>query len=138
MKIQADQVTMQELAARGVDESVGVFGSHHVQIGKGSPIRLDEIKSAKVPSAGFRTATKIARGRAGIEQTATDALKTLAATGPLDAGKLLGLLKAQQTHMERLDKLGQLDPAQKQDGEGLWMFTKAIEKLSNNELSAIF
>ena len=53
MKIQADQVTMQELAARGVDESVGVFGSHHVQIGKGSPIRLDEIKSAKVPSAGF-------------------------------------------------------------------------------------
>ena len=138
MKIQPDQVVTQELAARGVDESVGVFGSHHVKIGNGSPIRLDEIKSAKVPSAGFRTATKIERGRAGIEQTATDALKTLAATGPLDAGKLLGLLKAQQTHLERLDKLGQLDPAQKQDGEGLWMFTKAIEKLSNNELSAIF
>ncbi len=138
MKIQADQVTTQELAARGVDSAVGVFGSHYVQIGKGTPIRLDVIKSAKVPYAGFKTATQVQRGRAGIEQTATDALKTLAAPGSLDAGKLLGLLKAQQTHMERLDKLGQLDPAQKQDGEGLWMFTKSIEKLSNAELSAIF
>ncbi len=138
MKIQADQVTMQELAGRGVDSSVGVFGNHYLQIGKGTPVRLDVIKSAKVPSAGFRTVTQVRRGLAGIEQTASDALATLAKPGSLNAEKLLGLLKAQQTHLERLDKLERLDPTQKQDGEGLWMFTKAIEKLSNAELAAVF
>ena len=138
LTINPDIVTQQELQSRGVDSSVGVFGSHHVQIGNGTPIRLDEIKSAKVPYAGFKTATQIRRGKAGIEQTASDALKTLAASGSLDAGKLLGFLKAQQTHLERLVKLDQLDPAQKQDEDGLWMFTKAVEKLSNEDLASIF
>ena len=138
LTINPDIVTQQELQSRGVDSSVGVFGSHHVQIGNGTPIRLDEIKSAKVPYAGFKTATQIRRGKAGIEQTASDALKTLAASGLLDAGKLLGFLKAQQTHLERLVKLDQLDPAQKQDEDGLWMFTKAVEKLSNEDLASIF
>ena len=138
LTINPDIVTQQELQSRGVDSSVGVFGSHHVQIGKGSPIRLDVIKSANVPFAGFRTVTQIQRGKAGIEQTASDALKTLASSGSLDAGKLLGLLKAQQTHLDRLAKLNQLDPAQKQDADGLWMFTKAVESLSNEDLASIF
>ena len=63
IQINPDQVAMQELAARGVDASVGVFGSHYVQIGKASPIRLDQIKSADVPFAWFKTATQIRRGR---------------------------------------------------------------------------
>ena len=78
-------------------------------------MRLDEIQPLDIPYAGFKTATQVQRGRAGIEKCAADALRTLAATGELDAGKLLGALKAQQTHLERLDKLGGLDPAQKQD-----------------------
>ena len=138
LTINPDIVVQQELQSRGVDSSVGVFGSHHVQIRKGSPIRLDVIKSAKVPFAGFKTATQIRRGKAGIEQTALDALKTLASPGSLDAGKLLGLLKAQQTHLDRLTALNQLDPAQKQDADGLWMFTKAVENLSNEDLASIF
>ena len=138
LKIQADVVVKNELESRGVDSSVGVFGSHHVQIGKGTPVRLDVIQSAKIPYAGFKTATQVTRGKAGIHQTATNALKTLAASGQLDAGKLLGFLKAQQTHLERLDKLGGLTEAQRQDQDGLWMFTKAVENLSNAELSAIY
>ena len=138
LTINPDIVVQQELQSRGVDSSVGVFGSHHVQIRKGSPIRLDVIKSAKVPFAGFRTVTQIKRGKAGIEQTASDALKTLASPGSLNAGKLLGLLKAQQTHLDRLTALNQLDPAQKQDADGLWMFTKAVENLSNEDLASIF
>ena len=138
LKIQADNVVKTELESRGVDSSVGVFGSHHVQIGKGTPVRLDVIKSAKVPYAGFTEAKQIMRGKAGIHQTSSDVLKTLATPGSLDAGKLLGLLKAQQTHLNRLDKLNQLTPAQKNDADGLWMFTKEIENLSNAELSAIY
>ena len=138
LKIQADAVVKSELEARGIDSTVGVFGSHHVQIGKGKPVRLDVIQSAKVPYAGFKTATQVTRGKAGIHQTAADALKTLATPGQLNAGKLLGFLKAQQTHLERLDKLGGLTEAQRQDQDGLWMFTKAVENLSNAELSAIY
>ena len=138
LKIQADTFVKNELESRGVDSSVGVFGSHHVQIGKGTPVRLDIIKSAKVPYAGFTEAKQVMRGKAGIHQTSSDVLKTLAAPGSLDAGKLLGLLKAQQTHLNRLDKLNQLTPAQKNDADGLWMFTKEIENLSNAELSAIY
>ena len=136
--IRPDVAVMQELQSRGIDKSVGVFGSHYVQLGKGSPIRLDAIKSASVPFAGFKTATKVARGFAGIRQTANDVLKTLASAKSLDAGALLGLLKAQQTHFDRLAKLDRLDAAQKQDADGLWMFTQAVENLSNEELSRIF
>ena len=138
LTIQPDLVVKQELEARGVGSAVGVFGSHHVQIGKGTPVRIDKIASAKVPYAGFTKATQIARGKAGIRQTTADTLKTLAAPGKLDAGKLLGLLKAQQTHLDRLTRLGQLTPEQQKDPDGLWMFTKDIEGLSNNDLAAIF
>ncbi len=44
IQIHPDLVVQQELASRGIDSSVGVFGDHQVQIGKASPIRLDEIK----------------------------------------------------------------------------------------------
>ncbi len=138
LTIQPDIVTQQELQSRGVDSSVGVFGSHHVQIGKGNPIRLDVIKSAAVTGEGWKEVTKVTRGKAGIRQTANDALAALATPGSLDVGKLLGLLKAQQTYLERLDKLNRLDPAQKQDADGLWMFTKEVEGLSNEKLAAIF
>ena len=95
--IQWDATVQQELAMRGVDQSTGVYGEHKVKIGKGSPIRLDEIKSVNAPYAGFKTAQVVARGRAGVQQAAGDVLKTLAKPGTLDAKSLLGTLKAQQT-----------------------------------------
>ena len=49
IQINPDQVAMQELAARGVDASVGVFGGHYVQIGKASPIRV----SVAIPFSVF-------------------------------------------------------------------------------------
>ena len=136
-QIQADTAVREELAARGITETTGVFGNHKVQLGKGSSIRLDKIKSADVPFAGFRTATKIARGKAGLANSATDVLKTLhSRTGALDAGRLLGSLKAMQTQLGRLGKLGQLTQAQKNDG--MWTFTAAVQSLSNRELSAVY
>lgn len=136
-QIQADMAVREELAARGITETTGVFGNHKVQLGKGSSIRLDKIKSASVPFAGFRTATKVARGKAGLQNSAAEVLKTLhSRTGTLDAGKLLGSLKAMQTQLGRLDKLGQLTPAQKNDG--MWTFTAAVQGLSNRELSAVY
>ncbi len=138
LTIQPDQFVAQELESRGVDSSVGVYGSHHVQIGKGTPVRIDQIKSASLPFAGFKTATQVRRGLAGVEQTSRDVLKTLAAPGRLDAGKLLGLLKAGQTHVDRLARLNALDQKKLADSDGLWMFTKAVENLSNEDLASIF
>ena len=138
LTIQPDQFVAQELESRGVDSSVGVYGSHHVQIGKGTPVRIDQIKSASLPYAGIKTATQVRRGLAGVEQTSRDVLKTLAAPGSLDAGKLLGLLKAGQTHVERLARLNALDQKKQADTDGLWMFTKAVENLSNEDLASIF
>ena len=136
-QIQADMAVRQDLAARGITETTGVFGNHKVQLGKGSSIRLDKIKSASVPFAGFRTATKIARGKAGLANSANEVLNTLhSRTGTLDAGKLLGSLKAMQTQLGRLNKLGQLTQAQKDDG--MWTFTAAVQGLSNRELSAVY
>ena len=136
-QIQADQVVRQELADRGITESTGVFGEHKVQIGKGSPIRLDSIKSASIPFAGFRTATKIARGREGVKRSADNVLRSLAnRSGTLDAKTLLSELKGLQRHVSRLDKLGDLSGAQKQDGS--WTFTAAVQKLSNRELAAVY
>lgn len=137
MKIKnVDQVVAQELATRGVDSSVGIFGEHHVKIGKGSPIRLDEIKSAAVPPAAFDHAQQISNGQDGVRQTAEAALKVLVKAGPLDAAGLLGLLKAGQTHLTRLANLGQLTPAQLQDQT--WMFTQAVANMSNAELAAAY
>ncbi|MGX8718113.1 MAG: hypothetical protein ACQGQP_03295, partial [Desulfovibrio sp.] len=71
-----------------------------------------------------------------MQQSAGEALKTLAKPGTLDAKSLLGSLKAMQTHYERLDKLGQLSEAQQQSMA--WMFTSKIESLTNEELAAVF
>ena len=133
--IQADAF-VQQLASRGVDQSTGSYGDHKVKIGKGSPIRLDAIKSANIPYAGFSKVEKVRRGKAGLEQNAGDALKTLCKPGTLDAKALLGQLKALQTHYERLDKLGVLNDFQR-DSQ-LWLFTKALEGLSNSDLAAVF
>ncbi|MBO6001892.1 MAG: hypothetical protein J6P53_00175, partial [Mailhella sp.] len=114
--IQWDPVVQQELAMRGVDKATGVYGNHKVQIGKGSPLRLDEIKSASMPYAGFTQVKKIERGKAGIAEGSQNVLKTLCnRSGTLDAKSLLGSLKAMQTQTDRLAALGQLTPAQKQD-----------------------
>ena len=134
--IQWDTAVQQQLASRGVDKNTGVYGQHTVQLGKGSPIRLDKIKSASVPYAGFTKAEKIRRGKAGVQQSAGDALKTLAKPGALDAKHLLGHIKAMQTQYERLDKLGDLSLAQKESK--LWMFTSQVESLTNEELAAIY
>ncbi|MBP3730676.1 MAG: DUF3626 domain-containing protein, partial [Mailhella sp.] len=135
--IQWNATVQQDLASRGITESTGVYGQHKVQLGKGSPIRLDEIKSASVPYAGFSKATKIERGKAGIASSAESALKNLCSrTGTLDVKDLLGHLKAMQTQTDRLSTLGQLTQAQKQDT--MWTFTAAVQSLSNRELSAAY
>lgn len=81
LTIQPDQFVAQELESRGVDSSVGVYGSHHVQIGKGTPVRIDQIKSASLPYAGIKTATQVRRGLAGVEQTSRDVRRRLMASG---------------------------------------------------------
>ena len=80
--------------------------------------------------------TQIQRGREGVSQTAADALRILTTPGGFDAGLLLGLLKAGQTHLSRLSALGQLTPAQKQDST--WIFTQAVQNLSNAELAEAY
>ncbi len=135
--IQVNGAVMQELATRGVTEKTGVYGEHKVQIGQGSPINLESLKSAKVPYEGFRTATKVNRGKEGVQQNAQNAVKVLSSsTGPLDVKSLLESLKAAQTHADRLGKLGQLSEAQK--GDSAWVFAAAVESLSNTELAAAF
>ncbi|MCR4667306.1 MAG: DUF3626 domain-containing protein [Desulfovibrio sp.] len=136
-QIKADSIIRKELASRGITESTGVFGNHTVQIGRGSPIRLDEIKSANIPFAGFTTATQIARGTEGLQKNAADALQTLhSRTGSLDAKGLLGALKAMQLQTDRLDKLDQLSEEQKMDT--MWTFSATVQSLSNRELSAVY
>lgn len=134
--INPDLVVQQELAQRGVDSSVGVFGSHYVKIGKASPIRLDQIQSASAPYAGVWTAVQIRPGLEGVRQTAEEALRVLLRAGPLDAARLLGFLKAGQTHLGRLAEAGELSQAQKDDGT--WVFTQAVRNLSNSELATAF
>ncbi len=132
-----DAAVRQDLASRGIDQSTGIYGEHKVQLGTGSPIRLDEIKSAPVPYAGFNRVKKVERGKEGIRVNSRAALKALySRTGTLDAGALLSALKAMQTHTARLDELGELEPGQKQDS--MWTFASEVESLSNSELSAVF
>ena len=107
--IQADAVVQQELVSRGIDAKTGVYGEHKVQLGKGQPISLDKIKTPSLPFAGFREVTKVARGREGIGKAADGVLRALTAQGrKLNAGAILSALKAGQTQLERLDRLGQL------------------------------
>ncbi len=61
-----DAAVRQDLASRGIDQSTGIYGEHKVQLGTGSPICLDEIKSAPVPYAGFNRVKKVERGKEGI------------------------------------------------------------------------
>ncbi|WP_418765894.1 DUF3626 domain-containing protein [Mailhella sp.] len=135
-RIQADQTVQQQLEARGVTEKTGVFGEHKVQLGKGAPIRLDSIKANKVPFQGFTTATKIVRGQAGVTATAQETLKILGRPGQLNAKSLLSTLKTMQDYLTRLDKLGELTPAQKDNA--LWAFASAVEGMSNTELAAVY
>ena len=101
------------------------------------PIRLDEIKSAHIPYAGFTQVKKVSRGKEGIRVNSRAALKALySRPDALDAGALLGALKAMQTHTARLDALGELTQDQRQDT--MWTFSSAVEDLSNSELSAAY
>ena len=135
--IQWDATVRQELTARGVTEKTGVYGEHKVRIGQGPTIDLASLKSAKVPFAGFRSATKISRGWEGVQQSARDAVKVLTARKDgLNAQSLLESLKAAQTHVDRLGKLGKLSEAQARDSA--WVFAGAVEQLSNAELAAAF
>ena len=135
--IKVDTTVQQQLESRGITEKTGVFGEHTVQLGKGEPIRLDSIKANKVPYQGFKTATKIARGKEGITLSANEALHILSRPGgKLDAKALLSTLKTSQEYMTRLDKLGELTPQQKENP--LWAFAPAVENLSNEELAAVY
>ena len=135
--IQWNAAVQQELASRGITESTGVYGQHKVKLGKGSPIRLDEIKSATIPFAGFTKASKVERGKTGLASSAASALKTLSSrTGELDAKGLLGALKAMQVQTDRLSTLNEITEAQLKDT--MWTFTAAVQSLSNRELSAVY
>lgn len=135
--IHADAVVQQEFASRGIDAKTGVFGDHKVQFGKGLPISLDTMKTPSLPFAGFKAVTKISRGKEGIGKAADDLLRELTAPGnKLDAGRILSAVKAGQAHLERLDNLGRITQAQKDDT--MWMFTTSVEKLSNADLAAVY
>ncbi|MDR3323447.1 MAG: DUF3626 domain-containing protein [Zoogloeaceae bacterium] len=136
-RIEASPQVQQELQSRGVGPEVGVFGDHKVQLGQGSPIRLDKIESAPVPFAGFTKTTRILSGKAGLEQSGGDALRQLTRPGgKLEAGKLLGDLKAVHTQLERLDALGKV---REPKGEAvLRAYAPLVENLSNEELAAVY
>ncbi|MBQ7617241.1 MAG: hypothetical protein IJS50_00030, partial [Desulfovibrio sp.] len=76
-RIRADVAVQEQLAARGITETTGVYGDHKVQIGNGSPIRLDTIKSVRIPFAGFTRATQIERGKAGLQNSAEGVVRSL-------------------------------------------------------------
>jgi hypothetical protein len=136
-RIEANPQVQQELQSRGVTDAVGVFGNHQVKIGEGDPVRLDRIRSAPIPFAGFREATKIERGMTGVNQAGGDALRQLARPGGrLDAGKLLGDFKALRAQLNRLGHLGQLIPPAAD--AILRAYAPLVQNLSNEDLSAVF
>ena len=137
MTITVDKVLANELKSRGIDSSTGVYGDHKLQIGNGEPIALDKIPSNSVPGEGWSQATKIARGTAGLKTMAEDTLKALTnPSGKFDAKSLLGALMAGKTQIGRMASLGQLTPEQRENT--MWIFTRAIEKLSNTDLATIY
>ncbi|MCF0253890.1 MAG: DUF3626 domain-containing protein, partial [Duodenibacillus sp.] len=134
--ISPDLQVTRELQARGIDETAGVYGEHKVRIGKNPPIRLDKIKSASVGFAGFKTATRIARGRQGVLEHSRGAVMALARGGSLDAKSALGALMALQASIQRLAALGQIGPEQRDNT--LWAFASAVENLSNADLARVY
>jgi hypothetical protein len=135
MTLHVDQVLSKELQSRGIDSTTGVYGDHKLQIGNGKPIALDKIASNPVPREGFGTVSQIQRGKAGLETSAKDTLKSLASQ-KFDAKGILGSLMAAKTHLGRMDRLGQLTEEQK--ANTMWLFTKAVESLSNEELARVY
>ncbi|MDR2450681.1 MAG: DUF3626 domain-containing protein [Candidatus Accumulibacter sp.] len=136
-RIEANPQAQRELQSRGVTDAVGVFGDHQVKIGRQPPIRLDRIRSAPIPFAGFRQATKIERGITGVNQAGGDAVRQLARPGGrLDAGALLGDLKALRAQLNRLNQLGQIAPPP--EDAILRAYAPLIQNLSNEELAAVF
>ncbi|MDD2966667.1 MAG: DUF3626 domain-containing protein [Desulfovibrionaceae bacterium] len=134
--IQADPIVQRQLAERGITEKTGVFGEHKVQIGTGSPINLSSIKRNSLPFQGFTSATKVARGQAGLAASAHSTVHVLISPGVLQADKLLSALKTNAEYMSRLGALGQLSEAQKQNS--LWAFAPAVESLSSTELAFVY
>ncbi len=55
--------SMQQLEMGGVEQGTGVFRGHTVQLGRGTPLRLADIKSFAMPYAGFTRAKKVERGK---------------------------------------------------------------------------
>ena len=138
MTLTIDQVLASELKSRGIDSTTGIYGDHKLQIGNGTPIALDTIESNPVPGEGIRQATKINRGKAGLETMAKDTLGALSALkgGKLDVKGLLGAIKAGMTQLGRMANLGQL--TEKQRENTMWIFTRAVEGLSNEDLARVY
>ena len=128
-----DQLAAKELRDRGVDKSTGTFKNHSVRIGNSSAVRIDKMKSDRIPFQGFRTATRIASGTEGLRKSAARALSIMARPGKLSAGKLLGAIKATQEYASRLARLG----SQVRSGT-LELYAPLVESLSNDELSKVF
>ena len=118
--------------------AVGKLGNHSIKLADGPEINLKSIKSAKVPFAGFKKATKIQRADVGIQTSGNFALKTLTRpSGKLNVQDLLSSLKAMQIHLERELSLGVINKAQIDD-RIMAIFAPAVEKLSNSELASVY
>ncbi len=128
-----DQLAAKELLDRVVDKTTGTFKNHSVRIGNSSAVRIDKMKSDRIPFQGFRTATRIASGTEGLRKSAARALSIMARPGKLSAGKLLGAIKATQEYASRLARLG----SQVRSGT-LELYAPLVESLSNDELSKVF
>lgn len=127
----------QTAAAAGNVSSAGKLGSHTVQIGKNPPFRLDQIKGNKIPFAGFRTAAKVASAKTGAQDNAAAVLKAFVSSGgQLDAKALLNAAKSLQTHLDRLNKLGEIRG--NMDNAVLAAFAPEVESLSNTELLTVY
>ncbi|MDD7022102.1 MAG: hypothetical protein PUI29_05995, partial [Aeromonadales bacterium] len=133
LTLSPEQLAARELQSRGVDKTTGTFGDHKVQIGSAKPLRIDKLKSDRIPFQGFRTATRISRGAEGLKNSALKVLSTLVKPGALDAGTLLGALKTTQEYSQRLSKLGTDAPS-----SALELFAPLVEDLSNADLAKAY
>lgn len=121
----------------GISASVGRLGPHSVQIGTNPPVRLDQIRGNDVPFAGFRTATRVASAKTGARQNAASALRALGTTGgAFDVAGILGSCKALQTHLDRLQRHGEIHG--NMDDAAMAAFAPEVESLSNTELANVY
>ncbi len=61
--VQWNAAVPQQFVSCGADQATGVYGDYEVRLGKGSSIRLAEIKPAVLPYPGFKKVSKVRRSK---------------------------------------------------------------------------